>query len=53
MPDAPDCCILIKLTVLCFKILLSFELLLWLWLIVVKRHAHGCGTLSTCERTGV
>ena len=53
MPDAPDRCILIKLVILYFKILLSFKLLLWLWLIVVKRHAHGYSTLNAREETGV
>jgi hypothetical protein len=53
MPDALNRCILIKLVILCFKILSGFKLLLWLWLIVVKRHAYSCGTLGACEGTGV
>jgi hypothetical protein len=53
MPDAFDCCILIKLVILYFKILLGFKLLLWLWLIVVKKHTHGYNTLSAQEGTDV
>jgi hypothetical protein len=53
MPDAPDCCMLIKLAVLCFKILLGFELLLWLWLIVVKKHTYDYSILGACEGTSV
>jgi hypothetical protein len=53
MPDAPNCCMLIKLAVLCFKILSGFKLLLWLWLIVVKRHAYSHSTLGTCKETDV
>jgi hypothetical protein len=53
MPDALDRRVLIELAILCFKILSGFKLLLWLWLIVVKRHAYGRGTLGAREETSV
>jgi hypothetical protein len=53
MPDSLNYCILIKLVILCFKILSSFKLLLWFWLIVFKRHAYSYGILGAYKGTGV
>jgi hypothetical protein len=53
MLDVSDCCILIKLAILCFKILSGFELLLWLWLIVVKRHAYSYSILGAYKGTDI
>jgi hypothetical protein len=53
MPDAPDRCMLIELAILCFKILLGFELLFRLQLIVVKRHAYDRGTLGAYKGTSI